>query len=210
MLSHIFSRSSGHKIMNAPFYQFGLFGNETALLFAVVVGIGFGFFLEQAGFGSSVKLAQQFYFRDLTVFKVMFTAIITAMLGLFWFSWFGLIDLSLVRVLPTYLVPQLVGGLIFGVGFVMGGYCPGTCCVASITGKMDGWVHLMGMFAGIFIFGELFPYISNWYASTSMGEITLSQIFNLSHGAMVMLIVLLALLGFFGAEKLETHFRSQD
>ena len=64
--------------MNAPFYQFGLFGNDTALLFAVVIGIGFGFFLEQAGFGSSIKLAQQFYLRDLTVFKVMFTAIVTA------------------------------------------------------------------------------------------------------------------------------------
>lgn len=194
--------------MNAPFYQFGLFGNDTALLFAVVVGIGFGFFLEQAGFGSSVKLAQQFYFRDLTVFKVMFTAIITAMLGLFWLSWFGFLDLSLVRVLPTYLIPQLVGGLIFGVGFVMGGYCPGTCCVASITGKMDGWVHLLGMFAGILLFGELFPFIGDWYSSTPMGEITLSQVFNLSHGTMVLLIVLAALAGFYGAETLEARFRS--
>jgi uncharacterized protein len=196
--------------MNAPFYQFGLFGYDTALVFAVVIGIGFGFFLEQAGFGSSVKLAQQFYFRDLTVFKVMFTAIVTAMLGLFWFSWLGFIDLSLVRVLPTYLVPQLVGGLVFGVGFVMGGYCPGTCCVASVTGKMDGRVHLTGMFAGIFLFGELFPLIGGFYSSTSMGEITLSQIFNLPHGTVVLLIVLAALIGFYGAEKLEGHFRTPD
>jgi len=195
--------------MNAPFYQFGLFGNETALLFAVVIGIGFGFFLEQAGFGSSVKLAQQFYFRDLTVFKVMFTAIITAMLGLFWFSWFGLIDLSLVGVLPTFLIPQLVGGLVFGVGFVMGGYCPGTCCVASVTGKMDGWIHLLGMFAGILLFGELFPLIGDWRSSTSMGEITLSQVLHLSHGTTVLLIVLVALAGFWGAENLEKRLRTE-
>ncbi|MFA5834239.1 MAG: YeeE/YedE thiosulfate transporter family protein [Bacteroidota bacterium] len=195
--------------MNAPFYQFGLFGNETALLFAVVIGIGFGFFLEQAGFGSSVKLAQQFYFRDLTVFKVMFTAIITAMLGLFWFSWFGLIDLSLVGVLPTFLIPQLVGGLVFGVGFVMGGYCPGTCCVASVTGKMDGWIHLLGMFAGILLFGELFPLIGDWCSSTSMGEITLSQVLHLSHGTTVLLIVLVALAGFWGAENLEKRLRTE-
>lgn len=193
--------------MNAPFYQFGLFGNDTALLIAVAIGIGFGFFLEQAGFGSSVKLAQQFYFRDLTVFKVMFTAIITAMLGLFWLSWFGLIDLSLVRVLPTYLLPQTVGGVIFGVGFVMGGYCPGTCVVASVTGKMDGWIHLLGMFAGIFLFAELFPFIESWYSSTPMGEITLSQQFGLSHGTMVLIVVLVALAGFYGAEKLEKRFR---
>jgi uncharacterized protein len=194
--------------MNAPFYQFGLFGNDTALLFAVVIGIGFGFFLEQAGFGSSVKLAQQFYLRDLTVFKVMFTAIATAMLGLFWLSWIGFIDLSLVRVLPTYLVPQSVGGLVFGVGFVMGGYCPGTCCVAAVTGKMDGWMHLIGMFAGILLFGELFPLIGDWYSSTPMGEVTLWQIFDLSHGTMVLLIVLAALGGFYGAGKLESRFRS--
>jgi uncharacterized membrane protein YedE/YeeE len=195
--------------MNAPFYQFGLFGNDTALLFAVVIGIGFGFFLEQAGFGSSVKLAQQFYLRDLTVFKVMFTAIVTAMLGLFWLSWLGFVDLSLVRVLPTYLVPQLVGGLVFGVGFVMGGYCPGTCCVAAVTGKMDGWVHLTGMLAGIFLFGEFFPLIGGFYSSTSMGEITLPQIFNLSHGTVVLLIVLAALAGFYGAEKIEGRLHSQ-
>jgi len=194
--------------MNAPFYQFGLFGNDTALLLAVPIGIGFGFFLEQAGFGSSVKLAQQFYLRDLTVFKVMFTAIVTAMLGLFWLSWIGFVDLSLVRVLPTYLFPQFVGGLVFGVGFVMGGYCPGTCCVAAVTGKMDGWIHLTGMFAGILLFGELFPFLGDWYSSTPMGEITLSQVFNLSHGTTVLLIVLAAIAGFYGAEKLEARFRS--
>lgn len=196
--------------MNAPFYQFDQFGNDTALLLAVAVGIGFGFFLEQAGFGSSVKLAQQFYFRDLTVFKVMFTAIITAMLGLFWLSWFGLVDLSLVRVLPTYLMPQTVGGIIFGVGFVMGGYCPGTCCVASVTGKMDGWIHLFGMFAGIFLFAEIFPLIESWYSSTSMGEITLAEQFGIPHGTMVLIIVLMALAGFYGAEKLEERYIPKD
>ncbi len=196
--------------MNAPFYEFGLFGNDTALIVAVVIGIGFGFFLEQAGFGSSVKLAQQFYLRDLTVFKVMFTTIVTAMLGLFWLSWLGLVDLSLVRVLPTYFIPQLVGGLVFGVGFVMGGYCPGTCCVAAVTGKMDGWIHLFGMMTGILLFGEVYPFIEVWHNSTPMGEITLASFFNLSHGTTVFLIVAIALLGFYGAEKLEAQLRSSD
>ncbi len=195
--------------MSAPFYQFGMFDLETALFIAFLIGIGFGFFLEQAGFGSGMKLAGQFYFRDLTVFKVMFTAIITAMLGLFWLSWFGIVDLSLVKVLPTYLIPQLVGGIIFGVGFVMGGYCPGTCCIAAVTGRMDGWVHLLGMFAGIFIFAEIYPLISDWYSSTAMGEVTLFQILNLSPGTMVFIIVTIALLGFSGAEYLEEKLRRE-
>jgi uncharacterized protein len=190
-------------VMNAPFYQFGMFDSETALFVAFLIGIGFGFFLEQAGFGSGMKLAGQFYFRDLTVFKVMFTAIVTAMLGLFWLSWLGIVDLALIRVLPTYLVPQLVGGILFGVGFVMGGYCPGTCCVAAVTGRMDGWVHLVGMFAGIFLFAEVYPLISDWYSSTAMGQVTLSGIFNVAPGTMVFIIVAMALLGFAGAEYLE-------
>jgi hypothetical protein len=178
------------------------------LVFAFIIGIGFGFFLERSGFGSSTKLAAQFYGRDLTVFKVMFTAIITAMLGLFWLGWAGLVDLSLVNILPTFLMPQLVGGLIFGVGFVMGGYCPGTSCVAAVTGKMDGWVHLIGMMAGILVFGELFPALETFYASSSMGQTTLDGVLGVSYGTAVFSIVVLALGGFHFAEKIEQRFSS--
>ena len=110
--------------MNAPFYKFGLFGDEASFIIAFVIGIGFGFFLERAGFGSGRKLAAQFYLRDLSVLKVMFTAIITAMTGLYLLSRLGLVDLSLVYLVPTFLVPQIVGGLLLGFGFVIGGYCP--------------------------------------------------------------------------------------
>ena len=194
----------------APFYKNGLFGDDTSLLFAFIIGIGFGFFLERAGFGSSTKLAAQFYGRDLTVFKVMFTAIITAMLGLFWLGWAGIVDLSLVNILPTFLMPQLVGGLIFGVGFVTGGYCPGTCCVAAVTGKIDGWVHLIGMMAGILLFGELFPALETFYASSSMGQTTLDGVLGVSYGTAVFSIVVLALGGFYFAEKIERRFSSSS
>lgn len=194
--------------LTAPFYRFGLFGEDTSLFFAFLIGIGFGFFLERAGFGSATKLASQFYGRDLTVFKVMFTAIVTAMLGLFWLAWFGMLDLSRVFVLPTYLTPQLVGGLIFGVGFVSGGYCPGTCCVAAVTGKMDGWIHLAGMLAGIFIFGEVFPLLSSFYVSTPMGQTTLDQFFGLPYGVTVFLVVVLAVSGFYAAERIEKKLQS--
>ena len=82
--------------MNAPFYKFGLFGDEASFVIAFLIGIGFGFFLERAGFGSARKLASQFYLCDLSVLKVMFTAIITAMTGLYVFSRLGMLDLSLV------------------------------------------------------------------------------------------------------------------
>jgi hypothetical protein len=187
----------------APFYKFGFFNYEVSLIIAVVIGIGFGFFLERAGFGSARKLAAQFYFTDMAVFKVMFTAIVTAMLGLFYFSWLGWIDLSQVYISNTYIAPMSLGGFILGVGFVIGGYCPGTSAVACSTGKIDGYFFLFGVMFGIFVFGELFPWISDFFNSTPMGRITLPQLFNISFGTVVFFIVLIAVGGFIGAEKVE-------
>lgn len=195
--------------VNAPFYEYGLFGDGFSLLIAFGTGIAFGFFLERAGFGSGRKLAAQFYLTDMTVFKVLFTAVITAMLGLFWLSWLGLVDYELVTVPPTFLVPQLVGGIIFGVGFAMGGYCPGTSCVASSTGKLDGGVHLIGMVAGILLFGEAYTLFDGFYNSSAMGKFTLPQVFGLSQGFTVFLIVLLALGGFVLAERIEKRHHDE-
>ena len=100
--------------MNAPFFKFGLFGEEASLILALIIGVGFGFFLERAGFGSARKLVAQFYLSDLAVFKVMFTAIVTAMLGVTFLGWTGVLDLSQVYLVPTYWVPQIVGGLLLG------------------------------------------------------------------------------------------------
>lgn len=196
--------------MNAPLFKFGLFGNEVSLIIAFIIGIGFGFFLERAGFGSARKLAAQFYFRDMAVFKVMFTAIVTAMLGLFYLSWIGWVDLSQVYLVPTNVWPDLLGGLILGVGFVVGGYCPGTSCVAGATGKVDGYWFIFGLVFGIFAFGEAFPWISDFYNSSSMGQITLPQLFNISYGVLVVIVVLIALGGFLLAEKVEKYFAQKD
>jgi hypothetical protein len=189
--------------MSAPFYKFGLFGDNVSLVVAFIIGIGFGFFLERAGFGSARKLAAQFYLTDLTVFKVMFTAIITAMLGVFYLAWLGFLDLSQVYLTPTYILPQVTGGLLLGVGFVVGGYCPGTACVAASTGKLDGMVNLLGIIAGIFVFGELFPLVESFYYSTPMGQLTLSQLWNIPYGIIVFLAVLMAIGGFAGGTWIE-------
>ncbi len=151
--------------MTAPFYQYGMFGDETSLVLAFLIGIGFGFFLERAGFGSARKLVSQFYLNDLAVFKVMFTAIVTAMLGVTYLAWIGWLDLSLVYLVPTYLLPQVVGGLILGVGFVIGGYCPGTSVAATATGRVDGLLYVLGIFAGMFAFAEMFPLLKGFYLS---------------------------------------------
>lgn len=192
--------------MNAPFFKYGMFNDEVSLIVAFVIGIGFGFFLERAGFGGARKLVAQFYLNDLTVFKVMFTAIITAMVGLYYLSVLGIVDLSLVYVGTTYLMPQIVGGLVLGVGFVVGGYCPGTSCVAVATGRIDGLVTLFGIVVGISIFAETFSFIEEFYFSTDLGVLTLPQLLGLPYGLVVFLVVLMALGGFAGASWVEKKF----
>jgi rhodanese-related sulfurtransferase len=203
------SESSGSD-MNAPFYKFGLFGDEASFILAFLIGIGFGFFLERAGFGSSRKLAAQFYFRDLSVLKVMFTAIITAMTGLYVFSRLGFVDLSLVYLVPTFLVPQIVGGLLLGVGFVIGGYCPGTSCVSAATGRIDGIVYLAGMIAGLLGFAEIYPHVATLAQITSMGQITLPKLFNLPYGLLVFAVVLMAIGAFAAGEWAEKKFGGKE
>jgi hypothetical protein len=192
--------------MSAPFFKFDLFGPELSLLVAFVVGIGFGFFLERAGFGSARKLTAQFYLTDLAVFKVMFTAIVTAMLGLFYLGWLGWLDLSLVYVSPTYLAPQLLGGLLLGLGFIVGGYCPGTSIVAIVSGRLDGLVFGFGVLAGIFAFGQSYPRLEGFLTSTDLGAVTWPQLLSLPYGLVVFAVVVMALLGFLASEAVERRF----
>jgi hypothetical protein len=161
--------------MSAPFYKYGLFGDEASLLLAFAIGIGFGFFLERAGFGSARKLVSQFYLDDLAVFKVMFTAIVTAMLGVTYLAWIGWLDLGLVYLVPTYWIAQVVGGLLLGVGFVVGGYCPGTSVASVATGRVDGLVYALGILGGSLVFAEAFPMLKGLYEAGELGTRTLPE-----------------------------------
>jgi len=189
--------------MIAPLFKLGAFGEETSLVIAFLIGIGFGFFLERAGFGSARKLVSQFYLDDLAVFKVMFTAIVTAMLGTTYLAWMGILDLSLVYLVPTYWVAQVVGGLLLGVGFVVGGYCPGTSIVSTATGRLDGLVFVLGFASGTFAFALAFPLLKGLYLAGDMGTKTLPGVTGLSYGVVVFAVVLMALAGFAGATWVE-------
>jgi len=193
--------------MIAPFLKFGLFNDEVSLVVAFLIGIGFGFALERAGFGSARKLVSQFYLDDMAVFKVMFTAIVTAMLGVTYLSWAGVLDLSLVYLTPTYLAPQLVGGLVLGAGFVIAGYCPGTCVAAAATGRIDGIVAVAGVAFGTLVFAEAYPLVKPFMESSALGPQTIPGYFNLPYGLVVFAVVLVAIGGFAGAGWVEGRMR---
>ena len=189
--------------MSAPFFEYGLFGAGFSLVVALIVGIAFGWCLERSGMGSARKLMGQFYLTDLTVFKVMFTAIITAMLGIFWLGWLGFLDIARIYVPETYILPQLVGGIIFGVGFATAGLCPGTSCVSAVTGRGDGVAAVLGMFVGVLVAGVFFGLLEPFYDSTPHGAFTLPALIRAPYGVVVFAIVGIALGGFYFAERIE-------
>ena len=189
--------------MTAPLSESGWLSAAGMQAVAPILGIAFGWFLERGGLGYAPKLAGQFYLRDLTVFKVMFSALLTAMLGVFWLDRLGILDLSLVYLPETFVAPQAVGGALFGVGFVIAGLCPGTSCVAAATGKLDGLATVAGIFAGIVLFNVLFPWTGSFYESTSLGSVTFPELIGISRGLGVALVTAVALGGFFAAQRLD-------
>jgi hypothetical protein len=176
------------------------------LMVALALGFGFGWFLERAGFGSGCRLCAQFYLYDMTVLKVMFTAIITAAVGLWLFSAIGLLDLGAVYLTPTSLGAALLGGLLLGAGFIIGGYCPGTSVTAAASGAGDGAVFVFGFMAGLLLYALFLPGLELWANATSIGEVTLPQVLGIPYGAVVLAVVVMAGLAFLGAEWSERKF----
>jgi len=182
------------------------FSLPAELAIAAALGIGFGFALERAGFGGARKLTAVFYLYDMAVTKVMFTAVVTTMVGLFALSAMGLLDMAALYVEPTNLVAQGVGGLLFGAGFLIGGYCPGTSMAAIATGRKDALLFALGMFSGVYAYAEFTPQLDDWYKATSIGELTLPSISGVGMGWWTLLFIAVLVVGAWGMARLESRF----
>ena len=183
-----------------------IISQNTNLFLAFVIGIGFGWVLEGSGFSSSRKLAGVFYGYDAVVLKVFFTAALTGMLGLLFFSLFGWIDLDFVYVNPTYINSAIWGGVIMGAGFITGGFCPGTSFCAVSIGKMDALVFIGGLFLGVLVFAEGYPLWEALYKKNFIGFPKLSEALGLSDGLLALLVILAAIGMFWIAELAEKKF----
>ena len=192
--------------MSAPLIAEG--GSLIAsLLAALAVGIGFGFALERAGLGSARKLVGQFYGRDLSVLKVMFSALLVAMLGVFWLGYFGLLDVSAIYTPETFVWPQAFGAALFGAGLIVAGLCPGTACVSAATGRIDGMFVLLGLFVGMVIMGLMLHRFQALFESSPRGVWTLPELLGLPYGVVVAAVVVVALLAFGACEWFERRLR---
>jgi hypothetical protein len=180
------------------------------LLIALLIGIGFGFALEQAGFSSSRKLAGMFYGYDTTVIKVFFTAAIVALVGSQFLSFFGLLNLNLVYVNEFYVTSAIVGGVIMGAGFIMGGFCPGTGLSAMSIGKIDAMVFFAGGMTGAFLFAETYPTIQGLANRDYKGPLKINEVMGISPGLFTFLLIAAAAVMFLIAELAEKKFARPD
>ncbi len=190
-----------------PIYEIS---QELNFLIAFIIGLGFGFALEQAGFSSSRKLAGMFYGYDTTVLKVFFTTAIVAMLGLAFFNYFEMIDMSIVFVNEYYIDSAIVGGVVMGLGFIVGGFCPGTSVCAAAIGKIDAVAFLGGSLIGIFVFGETYAMWKDIYTRNYLGGIKISTALNMSDGVTILLVIMAAVVMFWAGEWAEKKFSRPD
>jgi len=193
-----------------PLHLESLLGKPLMYLVFLLIGFLFGYVLEISGFNHSPSLASQFYFKDLRVFKVFFTAIVVGMLLIFGSSAIGLLDFNLIWVNPTYLWSGIVGGLIMGVGFILGGFCPGTSLVALATLKIDGVFFVLGSLVGVFLFGETVDNYRYFFNGSYFGRLTLMDVFNIPAGIVIILVTLMAVFMLWGGEQLERIYGKKD
>jgi hypothetical protein len=180
-----------------PLTYFGEISTEWNYVIAIFIGMAFGYIMEASGFSSSRKLVGVFYGYDFAVLRVFFTATLVAMIGLLYMSYFGWIDYKVLYVHPTFIYSASIGGVIMGLGFITGGFCPGTSLCAVAIGKLDGWVFTGALFLGIFVYSLLYPLIEPYYLAQNLGHITVTEYFDISPAWFAFFFTLIAVVMFF-------------
>jgi rhodanese-related sulfurtransferase/uncharacterized membrane protein YedE/YeeE len=189
-----------------------------AIATALPIGIAFGFLLERAGLGDPRRILGQLVLRDFTVLRVMFGAIITAMLALRWSAAMGWLDIAGLATPPTDPAAQVVGAVIFGGGFALAALCPGTACVAAASGRRDGLAAVVGVFLGTLVTPLLWPALGLTAVATPLEGARLPADFGWMPGIVVLGITFLGVGSFMAARRVEVpaggapwwHLRSTE
>lgn len=196
--------------MLGPLIPQGIIDPGWSFIIAMILGFFFGFSLESSGFSSSRKLVGLFYGYDFTVLKVFFTASIVAMLGLQYMNYLKLVDINMLFVLPTHVNAAVIGGLIMGMGFVTGGFCPGTSVCAASIGKIDAMVYVVGLFIGIFLFSEAYPLIEGIYDKGNWGSVTIYESLGIDKNIFILLFVIAAIVAFAIGDYVQKRVKKVD
>lgn len=153
------------------------------LIAGAMFGVAFGFLLQKGGVGKFHVLIGQLLLQDFTVVKIMLTAIVVGMIGVFTLHHFAKVNL---HIKPTRIGANIIGGLLFGAGFALMGYCPGTAAVALGQGSWDALFGMAGLIVGSWMFAELSGWtkrtIENW---GDLGKVLLPDLLHVPRGVFV-------------------------
>jgi len=157
------------------------------LLTGALFGLAFGFLLQKGGVGKYHVVIGQLLLQDWTVAKIIITAIVVGKLGVFTLHHFAKVNL---HIEPTRIGANIIGGLLFGAGFALVGYCPGTAAAALGQGNWDALFGMAGLIAGSWMFAEL----SGWTKRTieTWGDLGKVLLFDLLHVPRSMFVIGLA------------------
>lgn len=180
-----------------------IISNDLNFIVALVIGVAFGAILEQAGFSTSKKLVGLFYGYDFTVLRVFFTAGLVAMFGTIMLDHWGYLDINLIYINPLFVGAAIAGGLIMGLGFVIGGFCPGTSVCAAAIGKIDAMYFILGSVIGILLFAEGYPLWEEFYNSYSFGGVRIFNTLGMSQSVFAFILTSIALLAFWATSIIE-------
>ena len=169
------------------------------LLYGLITGALFGFFLQK---GRVLRYDNQLgalRFIDMTIVKFMFSAVLVGMVGVYLLKDFGLAKLA---VKPTTLGGNIVGGLLYGVGWGLFGYCPGTSLGAVGEGRWDALWGILGMLTGAAIFAESYPVLkASLLKWGDLGRATLPEVLDVNHWIVIAVFIFGAILMFLWFEK---------
>lgn len=196
--------------MIGPLIPMGVIPETWNNVMALLLGVGFGFALEASGFSSSRKIMGTFFGYDFVVLRVFFTAAITAMTGIIYFDYMGWMDASLLYINPYYVSSAIVGGIIMGFGFALGGYCPGTSFCGVAIGKIDALVFVGGLLVGIFLFSEMYPLFDGIYNSGNLGDAKIYDLLGMRETVFGFLLIVAAVGMFYGAAFVEKKVKKVE
>lgn len=190
--------------MIGPLYKILGWSHGTLLILAVIIGFFFGYALYRSGFYSSKKLAGVFYLYDFAVYKVIFAAIVAAAILLWFFSAIGLLKFDLLSFHPSYLISAALGGFIFGIGFSIGGFCPGTSLVSAVSGSFDAIAFFVGVYIGIAIWDLGYPFI--FKGLNHLGKIeakTIMELWGIPYIVLIAIAIVIVIFTFPLVDKIE-------
>jgi uncharacterized protein len=184
--------------------------DEWSFVMALIIGILFGFVLESSGFSTSRKLVGVFYGYDFVVLRVFFTAAVTAAVGLAFLDYMGYLNMKEVFINNFNVGPTIVGGIIMGLGFIIGGFCPGTSVCAAAIGKIDAMYFIGGIVLGVLVFDLGYPLYDKFMLSGDKGPIRIYESVGISAKLALLLFVGVAIFAFYATALIEKKFADKS